>query len=447
MIRSLYIGKYLIFFLLLVFAVLITIMYMMPNIRIISFVNIVSFLVLSYMIYKKQKELFTPLLLVIWSLYIFHSGHLWVSLLKADSVSYLLNFGYSSSESELIHLYRLLTNILILFGCVGLCTAKETVKIRNHPDFSLPSWFHTCVIILYIVMMYFEVQRAGNVSVSGYGDGYHYSNTFALMLADWVNILLITMMYVYGNNPKLFWTYTNMLLLRALFIMFFVGNRGSSVIQIITAVFIISRFSYISEKKAKLKQIIYSMFFFLVIALPLISVMRSGISYSEVFSDQGPIESFLVEFGDTARNTFLVDGFINLFGPVYGLQILSTSLTIFPMSTILFGDMINQYGMVGSFLNEFYNMKGLGGSMFAQLYFNFGNSIWLYAASVLMAMFTAWVSNTLMTKDNSIYKTLIFLGLFIGLITNVRGEWYSTMSCLKISLYLCVFLWFFAKKV
>lgn len=421
-------------------------MYIYPSINTIAIVNLASFLFFSYAIYKKQKEFLTPLLLVLWSLYIFHSGHLWISFFKVNALSYLLDFGYSYSESELIDIYRMLTVLLIIFGCTGLRFAKRNKQKKEDIAFNPPSWMHSVVIILYIIMMYFEVERAGNVSVSGYGDGYHYSNSFALMLSDWVNMLLITMMFVYRNNPKIFWRYTNMLLIRALFIMFFVGNRGSSVIQIITAVFIISRYSYLADNKVKLRQLLLGIGAFLLVALPLISIIRSGISSNDAFSNQGPVESFLIEFGDTARNTFLVDDFIHQFGDVSGQQMLSTSLTILPMSTILWGEIINQYGLVGAFLNDFYNIKGLGGSMFAQLYFNFGNSFWLYLSTVLMALLTTWVSNTLMTNINSIYKVIIFLGLFVGLMTNVRSEWYSTMSCLKISLYLCVLFLFLIKK-
>lgn len=431
---------------LILLAFLVAAMYIMPNIRSVALVNLVSLLLLTYKICRKQRRVFSPLLLILLSLYIFHSGHLWLSLFKANPLIYLMDFGYSSSEQELVFIYRLLTNMLILFGCVGLYFVKETFALRDNNYISLPSGINILVILLYLIMMYYEVQRAGNVSAQGYGGGYHYSNAFALMLADWINILLVMMMYVYRNDSNRFWRYTCMLLFRALFIMFFVGNRGSSVIQIITAVFIISRYSYISEDKVKLRRIIWGMGFFLLIALPLVSMLRSGVSSGDVFSNQGPIESFFIEFGDTARNMFLVDGYVSTFGPVNGLQMLSTSLTIFPMSTLFFGNLINKYGIVAAFLNDYYNMRGLGGSMFAQLYFNFGSSGWLFVSIAIMALFTTWVSNSLMTKNNSIYRTIIFLGLFVGLITNVRGEWYSTMSSLKISLYLCVILLLFTIK-
>ena len=421
-------------------------MFVMPNIRTIAIVNLISMLFLNYIIYKKQGTLFTPLLLILASLYVFHAGHLWVALFKGNAETFLLNLGYAGSSLDLITLFRKLTILLILFGCTGACFVKRSINIKDRAFFIPGTWFRSFVVILYIIMMFFEISRAGNVSAKGYGEGYQYSNTFALMLSDWINILLITMMYAYKDNPKLFWRYTGMLMFRALFIMFFVGNRGSSVIQIITAVFIISRFSYLSNNKAKLKGLIGSIGAFLLVALPLISIMRQGVASGEAFSDQGPIESFLMEFGDTARNTFLVDGFIRQMGDMKGLQILATSLTIVPMSTIFFGDLITHYGMVGLFLNEFFNIRGLGGSMFGQLYFNFGDSAFLYLSTVAIALFSTWISNNLMTKDNSIYKTLIFVGLFVGLMTNVRGEWYSTMSSLKISLYLCLYLYFFNRN-
>lgn len=77
---------------------------------------------------------------------------------------------------------------------------------------------------------------------------------------------------------------------------------------------------------------------------------------------------------------------------------------------------------------------------------NFGDTVFLYISSGLFSFLVVWISNVLMTKRLSMFKIIIFLSLFAGLLTTVRFEWISTMSFLKIASYLVVFLYFFGAK-
>lgn len=411
------------------------------NINEVAIINLLSLLLGSYAIIKAQKNPISPFLIIVISMYIFHSGQLWISLFKDDPIQFILSCEYSTSAYDIIRLYAKLTQLLIVFMFVGLVYTKPACKNAGDVVLNVSGLFRFLVICLYLVLMYYEVLRAGSVAAKGYGGGYHYSNNFASMLADWVNIMFITIIYAYKDNPKMFWRYTGLMLFKALFVMFFVGNRGDSVVNMLIFGFIVVRYSYLRKTPKKMYRLLSVMGIFLLIVLPLISILRSGGNAQESFANQGPIESFLMEFGDTARNFFLTDAFVTHMGHVYGMQMFTTSLTIIPCSTILFGDLINSYGIIGIILNEYFDVEGLGGSNLTQLYFNFGDGPLLYLSSFLMAYFCIFVSNMLMRKNHNIYTTLILLSLFAGLLINVRAEWYSVMSQLKIGLYMCLIIY------
>ncbi|WP_446785266.1 O-antigen polysaccharide polymerase Wzy [Macellibacteroides fermentans] len=420
--------------------IMLFLLFYVHDIRLIALINILSLAFGCYSIIKIQQSVISPFLIILVSMYIFHSGHLWVSLFKEDAEQFLLTCGYATGLQILLELYTQITSLLIVFTIIGICFIKGNKKSLDLSIVTVSPLFRSIVIILYFILMYYEILRSNNVAKLGYGVGYHYENDFALMLSDWVNILLIVVIFSYKDNPRMFWRYASLMIFRALYIMFMVGNRGESVINILILVFIITKYSYLSHNSKKLRSYILSIFCFLLFALPLVSLIRSGETIGTAFNNIGPIESFLMEFGDTARNYFMTNDYVSKMGPCYGMQMFSTSLTIFPGSTFLFGDVISRYGFVGAILNEYNNIKGLGGSNLSQLYFNFGNGYLLYVSTIILSFLTTWISNKLMTENNNIYKTIILLTVFIGLITNVRAEWYSVMSQLKIGLYLCFML-------
>lgn len=415
---------------------------MAPEIRSLSLINLSSLILFEFILYKIQGKFFTPYNVFMAIMYLFHSGQLWVALYKPDPSAFLTSMEYSGGVGDSLMVYKLITGVLIVFMAVGVLAIKKVNKENNrdrYVSYRIDGTVHFLVLIAYTVAMYYELIRARNVSALGYGAGYHYTNSVALILADFVNILLYLMLYLCKDNKKFFKRYLALLLVRALFVMIFVGNRGDSVVNIIIAVFILVNYSYLSQNKKEIRKYVLIAGLMLLLLLPMISMVRSGDALN--LASLNPIESILIEFGDTAGNVFYSVGFVNQYSHFYGMQMLVTSLTIIPFSTALFGGLIASYGNIGMILNDYRGYGGLGGSLISQLYMNFGDTFYLYLVAALFSLLVVWISNSLMTKKLSFYKMLIFISLFAGVLTTVRSEWITTMSFLKIALYVIILIY------
>ena len=424
--------------------VLIWMMYYLPSFRCVSISNILSLLLLGYVLFKIQGRLITPFNLLMACLYLFHSGHLWISLFRSDITAFVYELRYIGDINTAISVYRDITSILIIFMSVGVLALKECKPAKQH-NFVVNSNVHVIILLLFIISMGTEVVRASHVAAVGYAAGFQYSSSFALILADFVNILLYIMLYICRKNKKYFRRYMLMLLFRAFFVMILVGNRGASVVNLLVALFLLFNYSYLSDNKAFKKRILAYSVMVMLVLLPFISITRGGES-SSGFQGNNPFEYFFMEFGETAWNVFLAKDYIDTYSPLYGIQMALSTLTIIPMSTLFFGDMLLTYGSIGQMLNDFMGYGNLGGSLISQLYMNFGNTNLLYISVVLMAWLFVWVSNVLMTKELNLNRLIIFLSLFAGCMTSIRAEWYSTMSFFKISIYLVVILYFFRQS-
>lgn len=434
---------------------LLFILYINPeSVIVLSIVNLGSLLLLGNSVRLIQGKLLSPFLLIAASLYVFHSGHLWLSLLNVDPASFLLSFDWykASNIHYIIETYTGITSLLIIFMTVGVLTIKPIVP-ENETDITnyyVTNYFKFGFIVLYLLAFYFEAGRAINVSNSGYGDGYHYSSSIAQYIVFSVEVLLLMLLYIYRKNPKQFKFYLFLDFAKIFFVMFFVGNRGTSVINLLIILFIITNYSYLAYDQRKLKRIILSVFAFLLVALPFISATRgerSNMGITEFVNTSSPIESFLEEFGGTVYNVFLTQDYISAIGSAHGLQILGTTLSIFPGSTMLFGDIITKNVSIGSMLNIYNNRQGLGGSMIAQLYFNFGESFFLYISIAIVALVVSLISNKLMKGNMGLYKTILLLSLFSGFMTFVRGEWYDVVTEVKVCAYLIILLYTFRSQL
>lgn len=424
------------------------------SVIVLSIVNLVSLLALGNCVRLIQGRLLSPFMLIVASLYVFHSGHLWLSLLNSNPDSFLLSFDWykASNIHYIIETYKGITSLLIIFMVVGAFSIKPIVPDNETDciDYSVTRQFKYGFLILYLLAFYFEVLRAISVSNLGYGDGYHYGNTIAQYVVFSVDVFLLMLLYIYRKNPKQFKYYLILDIAKILFVMFFVGNRGSSVINLLIIVFIITNYSYLAYNRRKLRSIMLSVFAFLILALPLISATRgerSNMGLSEFVNTGSPIESFLEEFGGTVYNVFLTQDYISAIGTAHGLQILGTTLSILPGSTMLFGDIITTNVSIGSMLNIYNNRQGLGGSMIAQLYFNFGDSIFLFISMAIIAFAVSAISNRLMKGNTGLYKTILLLSLFSGFMTFVRGEWYDVVTEFKVCVYLVIILYVFRNQI
>lgn len=431
--------------------------YIELNVYIIGLVNIISLLFFSYSIYKIQGKFLTPILLVSICLYIFHSGHLWLALLQLSPYEFLTSFDFdyqTINYTYILNVYKDITIVLIIFMSVATTLVKPITYdsvLSDRKRFCITRLLKYTFYVLYVFAMYFELKRAIAVSATSYGEGYLYGSRTEQYIASFVNVLLLLFMYVYRHDKKRFRLYLGLQLFRTLFIMFFVGNRGTSVIYLLITLFIVVNYSYLALNKRKIKTIMLISLVFVLVALPFISATRGGsrddMSISEFMNKNNPIENFLIEFGGTASNVFLTKDYVYSKGASYGIQFVGTTLSILPGSTKIFGNIISNNVSIGMKLNNFAGRKGLGGSLISQLYFNFYGTWFLYVSVILTSILMVWTSNQLMKKQDSLYYILFLLCLLSGLFTWVRGEWYDVIIQVKFCIYVLVMLKIFKNKL
>lgn len=418
-----------------------------PNVYLIGLINISSLLVLGWGVSKISGRIFTPFILIAGCLYLFHSGILWISVFSVSPNTVLTSFSerfQTSDYNYILRVYNEVTILLVLFMASGILFSKKLSYNPNAINISCKptKFFRVAFIILYIVGLFIEIKRGIAVHSSSYAEGFIYGSSIESHIATSVNVLLLFFLFIYRKDKKKFNYYIVLQLIRVFFIMFFVGNRGTSVINLLITLFIVVTYSYLTYDRKKIKHLIIATAAGMLFILPLASALRG--SSDEVALDSlretGFLVKFFGEFGGSVENVFLSKDFTESVGVTYGFQILCNALALIPGSTAIFGDIITNNTSLGTILNDYYGRAALGGSLLGQLYFNFNNTFLLYISVVLVGAFASWCSNKLFEKRSSIYYYIFFLCLFSGLMTWVRGEFYDVVIQVKMCCYILILI-------
>lgn len=421
------------------------VLFLKLSLTILAIVNVFLLLLSLISLKKTQNSIFTPFTIILACLYLFHCGHLWLTLIETDVEKWDFLFNYTATDELQESVYAYITQLLICFYLVGLYKLKPSLQVRTDClKFSSTSLIFNIVFgIIYIICLYYDSLRAIKVAAVGYGLGYTYESGFAFTLSAFLNGLFIFMFLVNRNNRNILLMLILMVLLRVYIVMFLVGNRGSSIVFVILVVYILSKYTTFKTFFSN-SAVIVVLVTLLTIFLPLISLTRNDTiqvnSISDFIIKYNPISYFLGEFGFTVKTVILafqhdIPEFRN------GAQFFYSSLAIFPASDAIFGSTYRNYVSISGELNHLESIRGLGGSLIANVYVNFGNSTWGYIAFSMLAYLTCWFSNKLNDARQSIYKFLLLFSMFAGMLTAVRGEWYDFVTQVKTMLYLILFLW------
>lgn len=412
---------------------------------IIAIINVALLVYCFSTITKIQQGTFTPFNIILACLFLFHCGHLWLTFIDSDVQKWDFLFDYYASEFEQVRVYSYVTQMLIVFYIVGVFSLN---KQQEKTDDILPfektsSIFNVFFFLSFFICLYYDIQRAIRVSLVGYGSGFTYESGFAYTLSTFLNGLFILMFLINRRNKKMLIILVSLVLLRSYIVMFLVGNRGASVVFLILVIFLLSKYSMYKDCFSN-KSVIASMSIALTIVLPLISLTRNDYvqvdSISAFVVKYNPFSYFLAEFGGTIKTVILafqhsVPKFEN------GAQFFYSSLALFPGSDAMFGSTYRQYVSIARELNHLEGIGGLGGSLIANVYLNFKTSILAFVTMGLLSKLTCYFCNKLNQTNLTLYHYILFFGMFAGMLTAVRGEWYDFITQLKTSIYLIALLW------
>ncbi len=298
-------------------------------------------------------------------------------------------------------------------------------------------------ILYWCVVLFSNVQRAMRVSLLGYVSGYTFDNTFFYTINLYIiPMVIIEMKYRKRKGQRYLGALLPLIINEAIIILL-VGNRGASLIRII--VIAIYYFSNNQRKKIKASYMIGlgCLALLVMMVMPFISVTRTDlleIDFWTFIVKNNPIIIFLSEFGATLSTFCYAISAVNMGSGSNGLQMVSCLLTIVPGSGFIFPN-ITENLEFASRLNNVFRIKGLGGSMTGELFYNFkqfGSVVY----GILWTFSYKLISSTY-GKQKTLYKEILVYMAMFGMLTWIRGSLYDFINAMKTAIYFCILLFVF----
>lgn len=430
-------------------AILFVVLFFELPIQVIGVINLLFLFFSFFTLSKVQKSTFTPFNVILVCLFLFHSGHLWLSLVTSDVSRWDFLFNYTATEAQKIKTYSYVTQMIIVFYWVGILKLKpnNNKQVSENLETRTSSLLLLTTIVCYLLCLYYDIGRAVRVQALGYGGGYQYETGFSYTVSVFLNELLILLFIVNRHNKKMLSFLISLVSIRLVLVLVLIGNRGAAIIFAIMIIYILAKYTSYSRFFSNK----FSLFLIVLagsIALPLISLTRNDYIKTNGVVDfiitYNPFTYFLAEFGGTIKTLFIAMEY-NYKKFLNGAQFFYSSLAIFPGSDLLFGDGHRDYIGFALSLNRLDSIRGLGGSLIANIYVNCGYSVFSYIAMGVMGWITSYFSNGFAQRKSSLYATLIYFGMFFGMLTAVRGEWYDFLINIKLMAYLIILMWVASK--
>lgn len=278
--------------------------------------------------------------------------------------------------------------ICILFFSVGyaLCSRNKYQKTLYDFDKSSLNNIYRMFLILFIItfipMVYSDFVKIIAYISHGYLATY---DTYASGVTKYISFIgqfckptlgILIFSSIYHPKRAKIWMISSILYLVVIMLS---GDRGSSVIYIVSFLFIYYRF----VKKLKLKTIIIGAVvgYFFLIVLSVISILREHsfsienviAAYSERKTD-GIIYTVLREFGGSVITLmYSIDSFPSFSNFNYGGTYLASLISILPDVPDFINDALtNSFTFVRAFPTNLYGYESLGGNYIGELFYNFG---------------------------------------------------------------------------
>ena len=414
------------------------------------------------LIVPRQRRVFTLYFCFMLFLALFHFGQLVLYVFGArvdTSFSYDLMNLYSSYDLQRTLLFCLVAfNVMNLFGMLLLQrrrktppmdTAKKEAQGLNDQRGQMVYRFGLVLfVILLIPVLIYDVQMITSASQVGYLAKYTTDTGVFGDLEVYFSAAILCMLVTAKNQNRPWKGIYYYALLRVLVLMLLVGNRGN---MLITAIlYIYAKHWFIKPYTRKNWLSVGAICIGVVVLMPFIAFIRgktSELGFWEYLSTNNPVTQFLSEFGSTLVTPVLSFQYVDSFGFLGGKSFLGALAVLIPFSNVLFGG-IKQYMSVGVLLNPYAPAVGaLGGSVFAELYINFG-----WASLVLAGLFGLGIAKISQVLENGVdgnhpLLSSMLLYFSYGILLYVRGGFLDIVQVGKRVLYLCIVFYLFKNLV
>ncbi len=349
-------------------------------------------------------------------------------------------------------------NLIALVGYPFAYRAKKEEVSIEEPSLKTDSsetvyLFGRCVFwVLLIPVLIYDVTILRLGLAHGYEAKYMLSSVLLTAADTYFPISVICILMAAPQENKSWKYYYLFALVRMALQMFIVGNRGPLIITLLICEMVRRTFRVREKKKISfVRKLIYvtaAIAVCLTISFVAVARGRGSISFSEFMTNYNVLALFLSEFGSTLITVILTVNYTASHGFLLGKTYLGGLAVLLPFSSSYMAD-IRSYMNVGALMNPYSPSGGaLGGSVFADMYINFGDS-GLVIISIIIGIIVGIMAMKM--ADNSkigITKCLWFYFAY-GMTLYVRGSSQDIALTIKRIVYLaliyCVFTFFFNK--
>lgn len=406
----------------------------------------------------RQRRIFTLYFCFMLFLALFHFGQLVLYVLGArvdTSIAYDLLDLYSRYD-----LQQTLMFCLIAFNVMNTCGMllvlrgkKESAAVSDEPPQGALNdrrgqAVYLFGLILFVVLLIpvciYDVQMVSAASSLGYTAKYTMESGALGGLEIYFPAAILCMLVTAKGQNRPWKAVYYYALIRALALMLLVGNRGNMLITAI--IYILAKHWFIKPYTRKNWLGVAGVCVGVVVLMPFIAFIRgktTDMGFFEYLANNNPFTQFLSEFGSTLVTPVLSFQYVDRFGFLDGKSYLGALAVLIPFSNSLFAG-IKDFASVTELLNPYSPSGGaLGGSLFAELYINFGWYSLFLAGGFGLGI--AKMSQLLEWEERKLHPFLSSMLLYLsyGLLLYVRGNLTDVVLAGKRILYLCILFYLF----
>ena len=419
--------------------------------------SLINTIIVMSIIFKIGKRIFSVSSMFMLFLAVFHFGQAWLYVFGGEvdkTISYDVFALYHDKTIYSILLFSLLSyNLIALFSILlsknDTALNEPMIELQSEKDlFDRKIIFYFGIAFFFVLLIPVFIYDYLIITITAeLGHGGLYDN--AGMLSKWAAAnsyfpLAIIMVLLSCDPKKNGWKWMYCYAIgRCLLLMILTGKRGSFVIPLLLYIFCKHHFI----KKYKRKHIIW-IFIASVLLLSMISFISYGrgdysnMNFFEFMREKNIIVQILSELGASFTTTVLSYNYTLSHGFLGGKSYLGALSVFIPLSDTFFSG-IKEYVSVSGLLNPYSPSGGaLGGSLFGEMYINFG-----YYALILSPLY-AWAVSKIENIINNANKFSLFavcssVYISYGLWLYVRGNLVDVVFTAKRTLYVLILFWIF----
>ncbi len=423
-------------------------------IKLISAYSLLITILYIFLLTKKQGVLFSPANFFMIFLSVFHFGQAWLYFfgVRVDkSLSYDIFYIYPKEKIYTVLLFsvfafQIISSAMVLFA---KNIEKEDAKISFSEEERLKIFkFGLFLFIILIIPVLLYDYRCISIA-RVYGLRGIYSNYEQVATLGSINSYFpcAIIMLLLGSDPKKnVWKIVYYFaIIRSLIFMIFTGQRIQAVIPLLIYIFCKHYFIKKYEKK-----IFFLIILVAIVFLSIVSFVAEGrgiysdMNFFEFVRDKNIITQVLSEFGGTFTTTILSYQYTESFGFLLGKSYLGAFSVFAPFSDVFFAE-IKEFMSVSALLNPYSPSKGaLGGSLFAEMYINFGWYSLFFAP--LLSAFVIKINDIVLGKKQKLIFICLALYTVYGIWVFVRGNMVDVAFSLKSAVYVFLLYFVFADK-